>query len=142
MVRQAHLEPRAILVADIVGDSPWLAQQPAATHRAFMAHLRGVFRPAVRVHAGQVVKTTGDGIVATFKDAGDAETCARDIQTRLGNRQADASLGVALKYRIAAHYGNIMLLPDNVQPRRRGGIRGFPEEGRSVTSRRAGLRLS
>jgi adenylate cyclase len=111
MVQQPTFEPRAILVADMVGYSRWLAHQPVATHSAFMAHLREVFQPAVRVHAGQVVKSTGDGIVAIFKDTGDAESCARDIQNHLQN---DIAPDVELKYRIAVHYGKIMVLPDDV----------------------------
>jgi adenylate cyclase len=101
-------------VADMVGYSRWLAHQPVATHSAFMAHLREVFQPAVRGHAGQVVKTTGDGVVAIFAHAGDAESCARDIQTRLRNRDAGITPDVELKYRIAVHYGKIVVLPDDV----------------------------
>ena len=111
MIQQPAFEPHAILVADMVGYSRWLAHQPVATHSAFMAHLRDVFQPAVRAHAGQVVKTTGDGIVAIFKNTGDAESCAREIQNRL---QHDVAPDVELKYRIAVHYGKIMVLPDDV----------------------------
>ena len=49
---------RAILVADMVGYSRWLAHQPVATHAAFTHHLRDIFEPAVRAHAGVVIKTT------------------------------------------------------------------------------------
>ena len=83
MVERPTFEPRAILVADMVGYSRWLAHQPVATHVAFTSHLRHVFEPAVRAHAGVVVKTTGDGIVAVFQHPGDAESSARDIQFRL-----------------------------------------------------------
>jgi class 3 adenylate cyclase/tetratricopeptide (TPR) repeat protein len=114
MVQQPTYEPHAILVADMVGYSRWLAHQPVATHSAFMTHVRDVFQPTVRVHAGQVVKTTGDGIVAIFKHTGDAENCARDIQTRLQNREIGIAPDVDLKYRIAVHYGKIMVVPDDV----------------------------
>ena len=114
MVQQPNFEPHAILVADMVGYSRWLAHQPVATHNAFMAHLRDVFQPAVRVHAGQVVKTTGDGIVAIFKNTGDAESCARDMQQQLQDRLTDLAPDVELKYRVAVHYGNIVVLPDDV----------------------------
>jgi adenylate cyclase len=81
-MEEASFEPRAILVADMVGYSRWLAQQPVATHAAFASHVRHVFEPAVRAHAGKIVKTTGDGIVAIFEDAGAAENAAREIQRR------------------------------------------------------------
>src|SRR5918996_1147406 len=100
MVQQPDFEPRAILVADMVGYSRWLAHQPVATHSAFMTHVRQVFQPTVRSHAGQVVKTTGDGIVAIFEHTGDAESCARDMQTRLQNREIGIAPDLELQYRI------------------------------------------
>ena len=111
MVQQVAFEPHAILVADMVGYSRWLAHEPVATHSVFMVHLRDVFQPSVRAHAGQVVKTTGDGIVAIFKHTGNAESCARQMQSHLQNEVAPE---VELKYRIAVHYGRIMVLPDDV----------------------------
>jgi class 3 adenylate cyclase len=105
---------RAILVADMVGYSRWLAHQPVATHAAFTHHLRDIFEPAVRAHAGVVIKTTGDGICAIFQQAGYAESCAREIQSRLEGPAVGISPDVELKYRIAVHYGKIMVLPSDV----------------------------
>jgi adenylate cyclase len=67
MEREASFEPRAILVADMVGYSRWLAQQPVATYAAFTSHVRHVFEPAMREHAGKIVKTTGDGAAVTLQ---------------------------------------------------------------------------
>lgn len=114
MVEHPAFEPRAILVADMVGYSRWLAQQPAATHTAFTTHVRHVFEPTVRAHAGHVIKTTGDGIIAIFDDTGDAESCAQDIQIRLEAHDIGIAPEVQLQYRVAVHYGNIMILPDDV----------------------------
>ena len=114
MVERPTFEPRAILVADMVGYSRWLAHQPVATHVAFTSHLRHVFEPTVRAHAGVVIKTTGDGIVAIFHHPGDAESSARDIQSRLEGPAVDISAGTELKYRLAVHYGTIMVFPDDV----------------------------
>ena len=112
MEQEASFEPRAILVADMVGYSRWLAQQPVATYAAFTSHFRHVFDPAVCARAGRIVKTTGDGIVAIFADATAAEHAARDIQRRI--EHADASPDVCLRYRVAVHYGTVMILPDDV----------------------------
>lgn len=114
MDQQYSFEPHAILVADMVGYSRWLARQPVATHTTFTIHVRDVFHPAVRAHAGQVVKTTGDGIVAIFKNTHDAEICARDIQTRLRSQDPSSDPEIGLTYRVAVHYGKIMILPDDV----------------------------
>ena len=110
----ASFEPRAILVADMVGYSRWLAQQPVATHAAFTSHVRHVFEPAVRAHAGKIIKTTGDGIVALFEDAGAAENAARDIQRRIEQEDVALRPDVDLRYRLAVHYGKVMILPEDV----------------------------
>jgi adenylate cyclase len=114
MVEGPVFEPRAILVADMVGYSRWLAHQPVATHAAFTNHLRHVFEPAARAHAGEVIKTTGDGIVAIFGRPDDAEGSAREIQSRLAGPAIDISPGVDLTYRLAVHYGQVMTLPNDV----------------------------
>jgi class 3 adenylate cyclase len=114
MVERPAFEPRAILVADIVGYSRWLAHQPVATHAAFTNHLRHVFEPAVRAHAGEVIKTTGDGVVAIFRRPDNAERSAREIQSRLAGPAIDISPGVDLTYRLAVHYGEVMTLPNDV----------------------------
>lgn len=114
MVQPPAFEPYAILVADMVGYSRWLAHQPVATHAAFTNHVRYVFGPAVHARAGEVVKTTGDGIVAIFQRPSDAESSARDIQSRLEGSAVEISPEVDLKYRIAVHYGKIMVFPGDV----------------------------
>lgn len=114
MVQQPPFEPRAIVVADMVGYSRWLAHQPVATHAAFMDHLRHVFEPAVRAHAGVFIKTTGDGMVAIFQNPGAAESAAREIQSRLEGPAISINPEVDLEYRLAVHYGRIMVLPDDV----------------------------
>ena len=101
-----------MLVADMVGYSRWLAQQPVATDAAVADHVRHVFDPAVRAHAGQIVKTTGDGILAIFEEAAAAESAARDIQRRI--EQGEVAPEVCLRYRLAVHYGKVMILPNGV----------------------------
>lgn len=95
------------MVADMVGYSRRLAQRLIATHAAFRAHVDDVFAPLVLEHGGRVVKTTGDGVVAILKDAVQAEACARAIQLQL-RRDADPSTR-PIKYRIAIHYGKIII---------------------------------
>jgi adenylate cyclase len=111
MVQHLRYEPHAILVADMVGYSRLLAEQPISTHTAFSAHLLGVFHPCVRTCAGRIVKTTGDGFVAIFERASDAEACARAIQAKMESESAVAS---EIRYRISAHYGNIIVEPSDV----------------------------
>ena len=114
MLPHPSFEPYAILVADMVGYSRRLAQQPLETYRAFTDHLKGIFEPGVRRHSGHFIKSTGDGIVAIFKQPDDAESCARDLQTQLRPQDIDPKVGTSIKYRIAVHYGNILLEQNDV----------------------------
>jgi adenylate cyclase len=100
-------EPYAILVADMIGYSQRLALDPVGTHAAFTAHLRDVFEPCVGKHIGRIVKTTGDGIIAIFADAGLAEHCARNIQRKLLASPEHPSRSIM--YRVAVHYGEIVI---------------------------------
>lgn len=109
MRQPPQLEPYAILVADMIGYSQRLAQHPVATHTAFTAHLRDVFEPTVGDHDGRIIKTTGDGFVAIFKDAGQAESCARRIQLDVELQDNRELSSVALTYRVAVHYGEIVV---------------------------------
>lgn len=107
----SKFEPHAILVADMVGYSTWLAEQPLRTHRAFANHVQNVFHPTIQRHHGQSVKTTGDGIFAIFKTPEFAEQCARDIQSQI--TAEDDALGFAplptIQYRISLHSGPIII---------------------------------
>jgi adenylate cyclase len=107
MRQPPKLEPYAILVADMVGYSQRLAHHSLGTHAAFTAHLRDAFEPSVTDHAGRIIKTTGDGIVATFADANLAEECARDIQLKL--QASTEQLPLPITYRVAVHYGGIVI---------------------------------
>ena len=51
-------------------------------------------RDAVRVHAGRLVKSTGDGIVATFDSPSRAVQCARVLANSLGEMDLPVRAGV------------------------------------------------
>ncbi|MGH6913968.1 MAG: adenylate/guanylate cyclase domain-containing protein, partial [Geminicoccales bacterium] len=97
------------MVADMIGYSQRLAQHPIGTHAAFTTHLRDVFEPTVGDHDGRIIKTTGDGFVAIFKDSGQAEACARRIQLDVELQENREPSAVSLTYRVAVHYGQIVV---------------------------------
>lgn len=106
MPQSPNPEPYAILVADMIGYSQRLATHPKDTHAAFKVHLDRIFVPSVGDHAGRVVKTTGDGIVAIFPDSDQADQCARVIQSQLAGQEDSPA---PIRYRIAIHYGTIVI---------------------------------
>ena len=55
----------AILAADVVGYSRLMGVDEEGTHERFKAHCREFFEPRIRQHQGRIVKSTGDGMLAT-----------------------------------------------------------------------------
>jgi adenylate cyclase len=109
MTQPPNFEEHAILVADMVGYSAWLAEQPAATHTAFTHCLRTIFEPKVGEHGGRIVKTTGDGFLAIFKTSVAAELCARQIQATIGHERPQAPPTLSMQYRLAIDFGYIVV---------------------------------
>ncbi len=78
----------AILAADVAGYSRLMGADEEGTHASFMAHLRELIEPKVREHRGRVVKTTGDGFLATFESVLGAVRCAVEVQRGMAERNA------------------------------------------------------
>src|SRR5258708_6784775 len=69
-----------VLAADIAGFSAIMERDEAATHARVKAIIEGVVVEHLKSSAGCLVKTTGDGFLATFASPTDAVRCAVAIQ--------------------------------------------------------------
>ena len=85
------------MTASSVGDRRWLSLLDA--HNAAARH-------DVEAHRGRLIKSTGDGILATFDRPGRAIRCAAAV------RDAAAKLGIEI--RAGVHIGEIELLADDI----------------------------
>lgn len=99
----------AVLVTDIVGST----QQAAALgdrrwRQQLEAHDR-ISQTLVEQHRGRIVKTTGDGVLATFDGPGRAIACAIEVRAALH------SIGIGI--RAGLHTGEVELRGDDI-----GGI--------------------
>lgn len=112
----------AILAADAAGYSRLMAGDQARALAALDA-CREVFRGLVQSHAGRVVDTAGDSVLAVFGSATEAVQAALAIQERLEAAERD------LRYRIGIHVGDIAEKPD-------GSVYG---DGVNVAARLQGL---
>ena len=95
----------AILAADAAGYSRLMA----ADQRRALAALdacREVFRGLVQSHAGRVVDTAGDSVLAVFGSATEAVHAALAIQKQLEAAERE------LRYRIGIHVGDVAEKPD------------------------------
>lgn len=104
----AAFERRATLFASLV-DWPAVFEKHGrrrayATVKAFHAHVEDI---AVRA-GGQVVKTSGDTVMATFPDAAAAVRAGLELQRRLGELRAASPLGRHVAARVGVSAGRVL----------------------------------
>lgn len=103
----------AILAADGVGYSRLMATDERATVAALDA-ARDVFREHIEGHAGRLVDTAGDSVLAVFDTATGAVEAALAVQAGLGAAAHPEAAGAAerLHFRIGVHLGDVIEKPD------------------------------
>jgi adenylate cyclase len=97
----------AILAADAAGYSRLMAEDEHATVVALDA-ARAVFRRHVEAHAGRVVDTAGDSVLAVLETAAGAVGAAIAIQNELTAAHAQVDSGRRLRFRIGVHLGDLL----------------------------------
>src|SRR4051794_546427 len=99
----------AILAADVAGYSRMMEVDEADTLARLKAHLGAVVRPRIEAHRGNVVKTTGDGLLAEFASIVAAVECAVEIQRSMADRNASEPEGAQIRFRIGINIGDIII---------------------------------
>jgi adenylate cyclase len=97
----------SILVADAVGYAHMMERSEQDTHRRVMALITHVIPRILVRHQGQLIKTTGDGVMATFSNVLDAVRCGVQLQKILV-RQARGNLNDQIKFRLGLNVGDII----------------------------------
>jgi adenylate cyclase len=64
--------------------------------------------PAIAVHRGRIVKTTGDGLLVEFASAVDAVRGAVEIQRRMTEQNAGVPQDARMEFRVGVHVGDII----------------------------------
>jgi len=93
---------------------------------------RELINPAVALHRGRIVKTTGDGILIEFPSVVDAVRCAMDVQRGMDGRNADVPTEQRIEFRVGINVGDVVvegedLLGDGVNVAAR--LEGIAEPG-------------
>jgi adenylate cyclase len=99
----------AILAADVAGYSRLVAADEEGALAQVASHLRDVIQPAVEDHGGQVIKTTGDGVLAAFASVVSALQCAIRIQSAMAERNAGAAPGKRIDFRMGLHAADVVI---------------------------------
>jgi adenylate cyclase len=97
----------AILTADIAGYSALMGADEARTVRDFKAH-QPVILPMIAEHAGRVIDTAGDGVLAEFGSVVNAVECAVAIQKCMSERNASMEQTRRMLYRIGINLGDVI----------------------------------
>jgi adenylate cyclase len=110
-------EPRklaAILAADVAGYSRLTGLDEEATIRRLRDIRAEAIDPAVSLHRGRIVKTTGDGLLIEFASVVDAVRCAIDMQRKMQARNGEAPADRRIEFRIGIHIGDVVVAGDDL----------------------------
>src|SRR6266571_8326652 len=99
----------AILAADVAGYSRLTGLDEEGTLERLRDLRRELINPAVSLHRGRVVKTTGDGILIEFLSVVDAVRCALDVQQGMVERNADVPQEKRIEFRVGVNLGDVMI---------------------------------
>jgi len=99
----------AILAADVAGYSRLVGQDEEGTLAALRVLRRELIDPAIAVHRGRIVKTTGDGLLVEFASVLDALHAAAAVQGEMAARNADTAPERRIEFRIGVHQGDIVV---------------------------------
>ncbi len=98
----------AILAADMVGYSRLMEADERGTLARLRTHRIELIDPAIAKNRGQIIKTTGDGMLIEFQSVADAVRCAVEIQDRMRRRNADVADERRMEFRIGINLGDII----------------------------------
>ena len=104
----------AILAADVVGFSRLIGLDEEGTIARLQALRRDAIDPAIALHRGRIVKTTGDGLLVEFASVVDALRCAIAVQRDLHARNASEPSDTHIRLRIGVNIGDIAVDGDDI----------------------------
>jgi len=98
----------AILMADVAGYSRLIGIDDEGTLARLNAHHAELIGPKIKEHRGQIVRTTGDGLLVLFVSAVDALRCAAEIQRAMALRNAQIPADRRIDFRMGINVGDIV----------------------------------
>lgn len=104
----------SIAFLDIVGYSAMMARDEAQTLALWMSLLDSVIRPAIERHGGELVKLTGDGVLALFDQADEAIAWAGQVQKETNVAGLGVKENLRMALRISIHCGSVIREQDDV----------------------------
>ena len=97
----------AILSADVAGYSRLMDDDEEATLRT-LTDYREIMRERIEAHAGRVVDSPGDALLAEFPSPVEAVAAATEFQQRLGARNDQLADHRRMEFRIGINLGDVL----------------------------------
>src|SRR5262245_25123856 len=104
----------AILCADVVGYSHHMQEDEIGTLASVKVQFTDLIEPKISRHGGRIFNVAGDGLLAEFRSATDALTCAVEIQSESARRNAESRDARQLWFRIGLNLGEVIHEGDDV----------------------------
>ena len=76
---------------------------------ALKAHRKELIDPLIASYKGQIVKTTGDGLLLTFPSVIEAVSCAVAMQSGMAKRYRDIPAGDRIEFQIGINIGDVIV---------------------------------
>ncbi len=98
----------AILAADMAGYSRLMERDETGVLTRHKTYRQTLIDPRIAQAGGQIVKTTGDGMLVRFDTAQDAVRCAIDIQLGMDRQERDVPDSNRIQYRIGINVADVL----------------------------------
>jgi class 3 adenylate cyclase len=103
----------AIVFTDVVSFSARMHTDEVGTLKLLQRDFAEMRRLCAE-HEGEVLKTTGDGLLLTFTSAVQAVACALAMQRQFAAEAKDPAAGAVLQHRIGIHLGDVLVQDKDV----------------------------
>jgi len=113
-IEKEHKKDIVIMFCDIAGSTSFFENYGDIEGRAMVKRFTSLAFPIIKSHKGRVIKTMGDGILASFDDPFSACECAIELQNKIWNVNKQKESKYQLLVRVAMHYGKVVIDQDDV----------------------------
>lgn len=98
----------AVMAADMVGYSRLMEADELSVFSRQKTYRKQLIDPEIERNRGQIIKTTGDGMIVAFASVQDAVRCALRIQTEMTQREAGEPQDRQINYRVGINIGDVI----------------------------------
>jgi class 3 adenylate cyclase len=108
-ILRSHTREVTLLFTDIVGSTRYYERMGDIAGRQMVQAHNDLLFPIVESHAGRVIKTIGDSIMASFDEPARALACTIAMQQAIARHNAAASEALRFRVRMGLHFGTAVV---------------------------------